>query len=110
MYPLQRLSDLLEESPHPLIPWGIPFRHSAHGGIKCRRGNSGAARSADAPALAGCPFAESGVWLAHVRTRADGSAAISVIMPKARAAWRLVAVAVDRQTRVGEGGLQLATK
>jgi alpha-2-macroglobulin len=55
-------------------------------------------------------FADSVVWMAHVKTDADGHATVDVPMPDNLTTWKLHAVACDRQTRVGEQSIEVVTK
>ncbi|MBN1343385.1 MAG: tetratricopeptide repeat protein [Phycisphaerae bacterium] len=55
-------------------------------------------------------FADSVLWMAHVKTDADGQATVDVTMPDNLTTWTLHAVACDTQTRVGEQSIDVVTK
>lgn len=55
-------------------------------------------------------FADSVVWAAHLVTDADGTATVDVPMPDNLTTWTLHAIACDKQTRVGEGSVDVVTR
>lgn len=54
-------------------------------------------------------FADTIVWMAHARTDDDGRLEVEVPFPDNLTTWRLHAVAVDRDTRVGQASRDMVT-
>ncbi|NOT02075.1 MAG: hypothetical protein HOP29_15795 [Phycisphaerales bacterium] len=55
-------------------------------------------------------FPDSVVWLGHVQTGADGKASVPIQFPDTLTTWRLTAVAIDDDTRVGEASHEFVTR
>ena len=55
-------------------------------------------------------FADTVVWMAHVKTDEKGRATVDVPMPDNLTTWRLHAIACDPKTRVGEASIDVVTR
>ncbi len=55
-------------------------------------------------------FVDPAVWSAHIESDAEGRATFDFVLPEQPGRWRLTVVACDRQGRVGERTIELATR
>ncbi len=55
-------------------------------------------------------FPDSVVWIGHMDTGADGHATVDVRFPDTLTTWRLIAIAIDDETRVSEASKNLVTR
>jgi len=55
-------------------------------------------------------FPDTVLWSAHVTTDADGQASVPVTLPDTLTTWRIHAIAIDRQTRVGQAAHDIVTR
>jgi hypothetical protein len=83
--------------------WGIPVKAAA--GKLAAAGE--AAEEPDVPVRS--HFADTIVWIANGRTDADGTLSVDVPFADDLTTWRLTAIAIDRETRVGEGTREVRT-
>lgn len=95
--------------PAPVAPTARPAMAKAKSG----RGpavDSKEAAPAVRDAMVRKEFADSVVWMAHIKTGSDGRASVDVPMPDNLTTWKLHAVACDRNTRVGEKSIEVVTR
>ncbi|MEE9295118.1 MAG: alpha-2-macroglobulin family protein [Phycisphaerae bacterium] len=55
-------------------------------------------------------FPDSVLWVGHLDTGADGRASVDLTFPDSLTTWRLIAIAVDDETRVGETSRDFVTR